>query len=69
MSDYDYNVTGEIYMESTGQSAEFDIDMEWDGEHEPNAMDVLHWLMQTGDLQIIPGAVAYIGADDEDDDE
>ena len=45
---------GAIYMESTGEEARFDVDMEWPAlEAKPDEMAVLHYLMDTGDIQIL----------------
>lgn len=59
-----WHVSGEIYMESTGTSAEYDLDVE-DGDIEDptDPMQVLYYLMHTGDLQILPNESEW-----EDDD-
>lgn len=45
-----YRVSGYLYMESTGDEAKYDVDIEFDDE--PNEMDVLNALLSTGDIQI-----------------
>jgi len=45
-----YRVTGEIFMESTRESAKYDVDMESDNE--PTPMEILEYLLGF-DLQII----------------
>lgn len=48
-----YRVEGEIFIESTHESAAYDVIMEeWDDV--PDPMSILEYLMQTGDIQIIP---------------
>lgn len=60
-----WHLTGEIYMESTGTSAEYDLDVEDEDIDDPtDALQVLNYLMQTGDLQIIPADAEYV--EDED---
>lgn len=49
-----YRVGGEIFLESTLESAMYDVEMEWDGDSPPDPMSILDYLMQTGDIQIIP---------------
>lgn len=66
-----WNCRGEIYMESTGESASYDVDIDYmDIENVPDAMKILYYLMNTGDLQIIPESTEYIPDEyDEDDGE
>ena len=48
-----YLVGGTIHMESTGEEAMYEVEMEnWD--HVPDDMSILHYLIQSGDIQIIP---------------
>jgi len=49
-----YRVGGEIFLESTRESAMYEVQMEWDGDSPPDPMSILDYLMQTGDIQIIP---------------
>lgn len=56
-----YNVRGTIYMESSGDEARYDVDMEWhELEARPSEMDVLRWLLDTGDIQILLDAVEEV---------
>ena len=66
-----WNCRGEIYMESTGESASYDVDIDdLDIDEEPDAMKVLYYLMNTGDLQIIPEESIYVPDEwDEEEDE
>ena len=48
-----YLVTGTIHMESTGEEAMYEVEME-DWDHVPDDMSILEYLMETGDIQIIP---------------
>lgn len=48
-----YRVSGTILLESTGEEAVYDIEMEnWD--HLPDPISILEHMMQTGEIQIIP---------------
>lgn len=47
-----YRVGGEILLESTRESAMYDVEMEWD--FPPDPMSILEYLLETGDIQIIP---------------
>ena len=48
-----YLVTGTIHMESTGEEAMYEVEMEnWD--HVPDDMSILEHLIEVGDIQIIP---------------
>lgn len=49
-----YRMTGYIQIESSGEAAEYDFVMEWsDLVKEPTEMDVLNYMLSTGDIQII----------------
>jgi hypothetical protein len=48
-----YLVGGTIHMESTGEEAMYEVEME-DWDHLPDPMSILEYLMQSGDIQIIP---------------
>ena len=48
-----YLVTGTIHMESTSEEAMYEVEME-DWDHVPDPMSILHYLIQSGDIQIIP---------------
>ena len=48
-----YLVTGTIHMESTGEEAMYEVEME-DWDHLPDPMSILEYLVQSGDIQIIP---------------
>jgi hypothetical protein len=48
-----YRVTGYIHMESTGNESDYDVIMEgFDGI--PDPITILTYLIETGDIQIIP---------------
>ena len=65
-----WHVTGEIYMESTGESAQYDVDFDEDDfEDEPDAMKILYALMNIGDLQIIPQETEFVPDEFDDQDE
>lgn len=46
-----YNVSGEILIEGTGESARYDFEMVSD--QVPSEMDVLNYMMETGIIQIL----------------
>ena len=48
-----YLVGGTIHMESTGEEAMYEVEME-DWDHLPDPMSILEYLVQSGDIQIIP---------------
>lgn len=49
-----YRCMGIIQIEGTGDSAEYDFDMEWhDLEPAPNEIDILRYMMETGIIQIL----------------
>ena len=49
-----YNMTGSIFIEGTHDEASYDFDMEWpELEAAPNEMDALHYMMDTGIIQIL----------------
>ena len=49
-----YNMTGSIFIEGTNEQADYDFQMEWpELEVEPNDMDALRYMMDTGIIQII----------------
>lgn len=48
-----YRVEGDIFIESTHESAAYDVIME-DWDDVPDPMSILEYLLQTGDIQIIP---------------
>lgn len=64
-----WHVTGEIYMESTGTSAQYDVDLDDDFDEEPDAMKILYALMNIGDLQIITEDCEYVPDEWDDQDE
>jgi len=47
-----YRVSGDIFLESTHESAGYEIEMEWD--FPPDPMSILEHLLEIGDIQIIP---------------
>jgi hypothetical protein len=47
-------MTGSIFIEGTNEQADYDFQMEWpELEVEPNDMDALRYMMDTGIIQII----------------
>lgn len=46
-----YLVSGTIMLESTREEASYEFEMEW--YDVPNEMDILMYMMQTGEIQII----------------
>lgn len=48
-----YLVMGEVLMESTGQSASYEFVME-DYDYPPTANEVVDYIVNSGELQIIP---------------
>ena len=49
-----YRCQGIIQIEGTGDSAEYDFDMEWpDLEPAPNEIDILRYMNETGIIQIL----------------
>lgn len=49
-----YNMTGSIFIEGTMGMAGYDFDMEWpELEAAPNEMDALHYMMDSGIIQIL----------------
>ena len=48
---YNYLVSGTIMLESTREEASYEFEMEWDDA--PDEMDVLNYMMDTGEIQII----------------
>jgi hypothetical protein len=49
-----YKMAGSIFIEGTNDQAEYYFDMEWpELEPEPNDMDALRYMMDTGIIQII----------------
>jgi hypothetical protein len=58
----DYRVTGYIHMESTGEEADYDVIMEgFDELPDPNT--ILKYLIETGDIQIIPNTWEEVDED------
>ena len=49
-----YNMTGSIFIEGTKEQADYDFEMQWpELEAEPNDMDALRYMMDTGIIQIL----------------
>lgn len=59
-----YRCTGYIGIESTGDEAEYDFDLEWDDDSEPTEMDILRAMLDTGDIQIVPADTELIEDDE-----
>ena len=58
-----YLVTGTIRLESTGEEAMYEVEMEnWD--HVPDDMSILEHLIEVGDIQIIPSHWEVVEDDD-----
>lgn len=62
-----YRMTGHLFIEGTMESADYDFDMEWDEDREPDAMDALRYMMDTGIIQIMHESTEYLGDDEEDE--
>lgn len=62
-----YRMTGHLFIEGTMESADYDFDMEWEEEHEPDAMDALRYMLDTGIIQIMHDNTEYLGDDEEDE--
>ena len=58
-----YLVTGTIYIESTGESAMYEVEME-DWDDVPDPMSILEYLIEIGDIQIIPSHWEVVEDDD-----
>ena len=49
-----YSMTGSIFIEGTNEQADYDFEMQWpELEVEPNDMDALRYMMDTGIIQIL----------------
>lgn len=55
-----YVVTGSILLESTREEASYEFEMESEGC--PSEMEILHYMMQTGEIQILHGATEEVTA-------
>ena len=62
-----YRMRGHLFIEGTMESADYDFDMEWEEEHEPDAMDALRYMLDTGIIQIMHESTEYLGDDEEDE--
>ena len=62
-----YRMTGHLFIEGTMESADYDFDMEWEEEHEPDAMDALRFMLDSGIIQIMHESTEYLGDDEEDE--
>jgi hypothetical protein len=57
-------MTGSIMIETTREEAFYDFDMEWpELEVEPNDMDALRYMMDTGIIQIIHESTELVEED------
>ena len=63
-----YHVMGSILLEGSGSEANYDFDMEWWDDGEPDDMDVLNYMMTTGILQIMHDTTDLITDEEEDED-
>jgi hypothetical protein len=62
-----YNVTGSILIEGTSQEADYDFEMEYHtDEYPPNEMEVLHYMMQAGIIQILHDDAELVGEDEDE---
>jgi len=48
-----FNMTGSIFIEGTMDQADYDFDMEWEGDGEPTPVDALDYLVASGIVQIM----------------
>lgn len=62
-----YRMTGHLFIEGTMESADYDFDMEWEEDHEPDALDALRYMMDSGIIQIMHESTEYLGDDEEED--
>lgn len=62
-----YRMTGHLFIEGTMESADYDFDMEWEEEYEPDAMDALRFMLDSGIIQIMHESTEYLGDDEEDE--
>ncbi len=62
-----YRMTGHLFIEGTMESADYDFDMEWEEEGEPDALDALRSMLDSGIIQIIHESTEYLGDDEEDE--
>ena len=58
-----YLVSGTIHIESTGESAMYEVEME-DWDDVPDPMSILEYLIEIGDIQIIPSHWEVVEDDD-----
>ena len=64
-----FNMTGSIFIEGTMDQADYDFDMEWEGDGEPSPLDALNFMMVSGILQIMHEDTQLVddGTDDEEE--
>jgi hypothetical protein len=60
-----YNMTGSIFIEGTMEEADYDFEMEWDSDVPPTDMDALHYMMDSGIIQIMHRTTEFVGTDEE----
>jgi len=61
-----YNMAGSIFIEGTMEDANYDFEMEWEGDNPPDDMDALHYMMDAGIIQILHRTTEFVGTDGED---
>jgi hypothetical protein len=64
-----YNMTGSIFIEGTMEQADYDFDMEWEGDEPPTDMDALRFMMDAGIIQIMHEDTEFVGTDNEEDED
>jgi len=64
-----FNMTGTIFIEGTMDQADYDFDMEWEGDGEPSPLDALNFMVVSGIIQIMPESTQLVddGTDDEEE--
>jgi hypothetical protein len=62
-----YRMRGHLFIEGTMEAADYDFDMEWEEEGEPDALDALRFMLDSGIIQIMHESTEYLGDDEEDE--
>ena len=48
-----FNMTGSIFIEGTMDQADYNFNMEWEGDGEPSPLDALDYTVVSGIIQIM----------------
>lgn len=62
-----YRMRGHLFIEGTMEAADYDFDMEWGEDGEPDALDALRFMLDSGIIQIMHESTEYLGEDEEDE--